>query len=138
MAQEMFVTLVMPARSEYLLLARLALTGVGRSAVTDEEALADVRLAVTEAAANACRHAYTDGIGDVTVTLVLSTDGRLEVVVEDDGVGFDGGRVADWRADALGEDGMGLAIIRAVADDVTIGSCASGSGTRVRFTRSLR
>jgi len=41
-------TLVFPARPEYLLLARLALTGVARLAPVDEEALADLRLAVTE------------------------------------------------------------------------------------------
>ena len=46
--------------------------------------------------------------------------------------------VAEWRAEELGEDGMGLAIIRAIADDVEIGPRASGSGTRLRFTRSLR
>ena len=137
-AHEMSVTLVIPARPEYLLLARLALTGVARLGETDEEALADVRLAVTEAAANACRHAYADGDGDVTIRLSLAADGRLEVVVEDDGVGFDRRGVPDWKADELGDGGMGLAIIRTVADDVTIGPLPGGSGTRVRFTRSLR
>jgi len=131
-------TLVIPARPEYLLLARLALTGVARLAQADEEALADLRLAVTEAAANACRHAYEDGQGDVTIKLTLSDDDQLEVVVEDDGPGFESESVAEWRAEELGEDGMGLAIIRAIADDVEIGPRASGSGTRLRFTRSLR
>jgi len=132
------VTLVLPAQPEYLLVARLALTGVARLAESDEEALADLRLAVTEAAANVCRHAYADGAGDVTITLELSADDRLEVVVEDDGVGFDREGVAEWRPDELGEDGMGLAIIRAVTDDVEIGPRPSGSGTRLRFSRSLR
>jgi serine/threonine-protein kinase RsbW len=131
-------TLVVPARPEYLLLARLALTGVARLAQADEEALADLRLAVTEAAANACRHAYEDGRGDVTIQLTLSDDDQLEVVVEDDGPGFESESVAEWRAEELGEDGMGLAIIRAIADDVEIGPRANGSGTRLRFTRSLR
>ena len=131
-------TLVFPARPEYLLLARLALTGVARLAEHDEEALADLRLAVTEAAANACRHAYDGTDGDVTVQLLLAPDGTLEVVVEDDGPGFDEASVGEWDAEALGEDGMGLAIIRAVADDVEIGTRASGTGTRLRFTRSLR
>ena len=130
------MTLVFPARPEYLLLARLALTGVARLGEADEEAIADARLAVTEAAANACRHAYADGVGDVTITLVLA-GARLEVVVEDDGIGFDRDGVADWQPAGLGEDGMGLAIIRAVADEVEIGPRASGSGTRLRFTRSL-
>ena len=114
-------TLVFPARPEYLLLARLALTGVARLAPVDEEALADLRLAVTEAAANACRHAYDDGVGDVTVHLSLGGDDVLEVVVEDDGPGFDGDAVDEWEATPSDEDGMGLAIIRAVADDVEIG-----------------
>ena len=131
-------TLVIPAKPEYLLLARLALTGVARLAHADEEALADLRLAVTEAAANACRHAYEDGQGDVTIQLTLSDDHQLEVIVEDDGPGFASESVAEWRAEELGEDGMGLAIIRAIADDVEIGPRQSGSGTRLRFTRSLR
>jgi serine/threonine-protein kinase RsbW len=131
-------TLVIPARAEYLLLARLALTGVARLTDSDEEALADLRLAVTEAAANACRHAYEDGDGDITIELTLRPDDGVEVVVEDAGPGFDGASVSEWRADDLGEDGMGLAIIRAVADDVEIGPRANGSGTRLRFTSSLR
>ena len=131
-------TLVFPARPEYLLLARLALTGVARLVAVDEEALADLRLAVTEAAANACRHAYEEGAGDVTVHLSLGSDDVIEVIVEDDGPGFDETTVDDWDAAALDEDGMGLAIIRAVADEVEIGTRGSGSGTRLRFTRSLR
>ena len=131
-------TLVIPARPEYLLLARLALTGVARLARADEEALADLRLAVTEAAANACRHAYAEGQGDVTIQLTLSDDQQLEVIVEDDGPGFKSESVAEWRAEELGEDGMGLAIIRAIAEDVEIGPREGGSGTRIRFTRSLR
>lgn len=131
-------TLVFPARAEYLLLARLALTGVARVAQADEEALADLKLAVTEAAANACRHAYPDGAGEITIRLSLDGEGRLEVVVEDSGLGFDGEAVDEWHADELEEDGMGLAIIRAVAEEIEIGPRASGSGTRLRFTRSLR
>jgi serine/threonine-protein kinase RsbW len=131
-------TLVLPARPEYLLLARLTLTGVARLAQADEEALADLRLAVTEAAANACRHAYPNGAGAITLGFELHTDGRLEVMVEDDGPGFEQESVDEWRPDDLDEDGMGLAIIRAVADEVEIGTRDRGTGTKVRFTRSLR
>ena len=138
MTGEARCTLVFPARPEYLLLARLATTGVARIGRADEEALADLKLAVTEAAANACRHAYADAVGDVTVHLDLGGDGRLEVIVEDDGPGFAEDDVETWSADDPGEDGMGLAIIRAVVDDVEIGPRASGAGTRLRFTRSLR
>jgi serine/threonine-protein kinase RsbW len=130
-------TLVFPARPEYLLLARLALTGVARLAQPDEEALADLRLAITEAAANACHHAYSEDGGDVTINLCLDENDVLEVIVEDDGPGFDEESVQEWDAQRLGEDGMGLAIIRAVADEVEIGPRPTGAGTRLRFTRSL-
>jgi anti-sigma regulatory factor (Ser/Thr protein kinase) len=138
MTGEARYTLVFPARPEYLLLARLAVTGVARIGGADEEALSDLRLAVTEAAANACRHAYPDAVGNVTLHLGLAVDRRLEVVVEDDGPGFAEDDVETWSADELSEDGMGLAIIKAVMEDVEIGPRASGSGTRLRFTRPLR
>ena len=131
------VKLAFPARPEYLLLARLALTGVARAGGAEEEVLADLRLAVTEAAANVVRHAYADGGGDITLAFTLTGDGRLEVIVDDDGAGFDQAAVAAWEPAGLGEDGMGLAIIRAVADEVEIGARPGGAGTRLRFSRAL-
>ena len=74
----------------------------------------------------------------MTVHLSLRGDDVIEVVVEDDGPGFDDTAVDEWDASSLDEDGMGLAIIRAVADDVEIGTRDTGAGTRLRFTRSLR
>ena len=133
-------TLVFPARPEYLLLARLALTGVARLAQVDEEALADLRLAVTEAAANACRHAYADGVGDVTIHLASGGDDATRGRRRGRRAGLRRAtRVDEWDAPtSSSEDGMGLAIIRAVADDVEIGTRDDGAGTRLRFTRSLR
>jgi serine/threonine-protein kinase RsbW len=43
------VRLTFPAKPDYLLLARLALSGLTRSVPVSEEALADLKLAVTEA-----------------------------------------------------------------------------------------
>ena len=74
----------------------------------------------------------------MTVQFTLTDSGLLEVVVEDDGSGYDEAAVAAWSPDELGESGMGLAIIRAVADDVEVGPRGNGTGTRLRFTRSLR
>ena len=59
------------------------------------------------------------------------------MVVDDDGPGFDETKVAEWDPEHLGEEGMGLAIIRAVADEVEIGSRPDGTGTRLRFVKSL-
>ena len=127
------VVLEVPAKPEFLLLARLAATGVGRSAGASEETIADVKLAVTEAMANAVRHAYPpDDPGRVTVEL-QATPGRLEIVVSDTGRGLGDANLDGTGDDPARESGMGLSIIRAIADEVEIGAGADGRGTRVRF-----
>jgi serine/threonine-protein kinase RsbW len=130
------VVLDVPARPEFLLLARLAATGVGRSAGASEETIADLKLAVTEAVANAVRHAYPeDEPGRVRVE--LSADGgKLEIAVSDDGRGLGGAEIEPREAQP-GESGMGLSIIRAIADEVDVGAGADGRGTTVRFACRL-
>jgi serine/threonine-protein kinase RsbW len=131
------VRLEFPARAEYLILARLAVAGVSRAVDIDEETLADLKLAVTEACGNAVRHAYaTDQVGSVRVVLDVSAD-AIGVVVEDDGTGAGFGEELGWPADELPEGGMGIAIIRAIADDVSVTRGAGGKGTTVRFTKRL-
>ena len=130
------VVLEVPAKPEFLLLARLAATGVGRSAGASEETIADLKLAVTEAVANAVRHAYPpDAPGRVSVELSAG-DGRLEIAVSDDGRGLGDAQLAP-RGDEPGESGMGLSIIRAIADELEVGAGADGRGTRVRFACRL-
>jgi serine/threonine-protein kinase RsbW len=131
------VVLELPAKAEFLLLARLAATSVGRSAGASEETIADLKLAVTEAVANAVRHAYPpDDPGRVTVEL-RATPSRLEIVVSDTGKGVGDTDLEGSNDDAARESGMGLSIIRAIADEVDVGAGAEGRGTRVRFACAL-
>jgi serine/threonine-protein kinase RsbW len=130
------VVLEVPAKPEYLLLTRLAATGVGRSAGATEETIADLKLAVTEAVANAVRHAYPEGEpGRVTVELV-ATPARLEISVSDTGRGLpkDDRPVSD---EMPGESGMGLSIIRAIADEVELTAGPEGRGTLLRFACAI-
>ena len=57
------VRLRIPARAEYVALARLALSGLADIVELPEELLADLKLALTEAVSNSVRHAYADGSG---------------------------------------------------------------------------
>jgi len=83
--------------------------------------------------ANAVRHAYPpDDPGRVTVEL-QATPGRLEIVVSDTGRGVGDADLDGTGGDPARESGMGLSIIRAIADEVDIGAGADGRGTRVRF-----
>src|SRR2546423_15040015 len=82
------VRLRVPARAEYIALARLALSGLADIVTLPEELLADLKLALTEAVSNSVRHAYADGSGFVSIAYELSGD-ALAVEVVDDGKGFD-------------------------------------------------
>ena len=130
------VRLRIPARAEYITLSRLALTGLARVRPFPEEVLADLKLAITEACSNSVRHAYDGGEGMVEIVYRLEHD-RIEIEVADDGTGFDHeGSRHDEEAE-LSEGGLGIAIIRAVADELEIGSGDSGRGSRLRFVKSL-
>jgi serine/threonine-protein kinase RsbW len=129
------VRLTIPARPEYITLCRLALTGIGRVRELSDELLADLKLALTEAASNSVRHAYGGEVGVVEISYELHPD-RLVIEVTDDGGGFDPlGAVGP--PDELSEGGLGIAIIRAIADEVEIGARPDGKGSRLRFEKAL-
>jgi serine/threonine-protein kinase RsbW len=139
---ETVVRLSFPAKPDYLLLARLALAGVARSLPVGPELLADLKLAVTEACGNAVRHAYDAGEGSVDLEFVLADD-RLEMIVEDQGAGIAlpvEELVADSPEEALserGNGGMGMAIIRAIVDELDVRDGRGGRGTVVHMTKYL-
>ena len=72
-------------------------------------------------------HAYADdGAGDIS--LLVAVDGDYLVVrVQDRGSGFP----------ADGQDGVGLGLMRALADRVRIDSCAGWHAGRARSSRRL-
>jgi serine/threonine-protein kinase RsbW len=136
MSEELVVRLTFPAKPDYLLLARLALAGLARKVPVDDEALADLKLAVTEACGNAVRHAYADELGDVVVSYRVRGD-LLEIIVEDQGAGIDMSDVPRESGLPLPDGGMGMAIIRAVVDELDIERGADGRGTVVRMAKRL-
>ncbi len=130
------VTLTLPARTEYLILARLALAGIARQVELDQATLADLKLAVTEACGNAIRHAQPVGEGVVRVRYAVEDD-AIEIRVDDDGPGMPTPVPGGLPPVELSESGMGLAIIDALVDEVEIGPGADGRGTTVRMRRRL-
>ncbi len=130
------VRLTIPARAEYITLCRLALTGTARLRELSDELLADLKLALTEAASNSVRHAYGDEVaGFVSISYELFPD-RLVIEVTDEGEGFDLAQAED-HPEGLSEGGLGIAIIRAIADEVEIGAQPGGKGSRLRFEKAL-
>src|SRR3954466_6718565 len=114
------VYLRIPAKAEYITLCRLALSGLAQLRSIPDDTMADLKLALTEAVSNSVRHAYGPaGNGSVDVVYELHPD-RLGIEVVDDGEGFD--PEAEPEPDAgvgeeLSEGGLGIAIIRSIADE---------------------
>jgi serine/threonine-protein kinase RsbW len=130
------VRLTIPAKAEYITLVRLALSGLSGLRPLSDEALGDMKLAVTEACTNSVRHGYSNGEGTVEVVYELLPD-RLVVEVADDGPGFDAAGDRPLR-DGLAEGGLGIAIIQAVSDEFEAGKQAGGGGSRLRFVKFLQ
>jgi serine/threonine-protein kinase RsbW len=133
-AEPRVVRLTIPAKAEYITLGRLALSGLSQLRAFPDETLHDLKLALTEACTNSIRHAYEAGKeGAVRIVYELG-DEDISIEVLDEGEGF----VLDEasEADRMSESGLGIAIIRAVADELEI-EAGQGRGSRLRFVKHL-
>lgn len=105
--------LTLPARAENVAIVRHALGGLAEVLDVDDQALSDIRLAVTEACTNVVVHAYPDGEGPLHVSALLD-EGRLTVLVRDEGRGI------VPRADSPGL-GLGLPLIATLTEALELG-----------------
>jgi sigma-B regulation protein RsbU (phosphoserine phosphatase) len=100
------------------------------------EVSSEILLAVGEAAGNAYRHGKrSEGRSEIRVRCEYDRP-DFEVVVADDGPGFDPSEVAArGTPDPLAQGGRGLFLMRELMDSVSVDT--SGDGTTVRLLRSL-
>jgi anti-sigma regulatory factor (Ser/Thr protein kinase) len=104
---------------------RREMTEIAKDCGMDAEAIADVRLAVTEAATNAVIHAYAKAEGELSVTAAMQ-DGELAIVIGDTGPGL------VERRDSPGL-GVGLSVIASVAERLKIVSHPGGTEIHMAF-----
>ena len=123
------LVLTLPARAENVAVVRHAFGGLGDALDIDDQVLADVKLAVTEACTNVVVHAYPDGEGPLEVAAALRDD-RLSVAVRDEGRGM------LPRPDSPGL-GLGLPLIATLAETLELGT-REEHGAEIRMTFRLR
>ena len=93
-----------------------------------EPLLADIALAVSEAVTNVVMHAFPGPTetGSVSVSVTVDNGDSVAVRVSDDGGGL------SPRTDSPGM-GIGLPLIRMLADDFAHGPLPGGGGTELRM-----
>ncbi len=133
------VELAIPARPAYLSLVRLVVDAAVGSLAPGlaSTRIDDLKIAVTEACANAIEAheaIYADG---PVVVRCLVDDERVTVEVVDQGRGFDPDRVESLPAATdprrlRHESGLGIPLMRTLADEVSF--AAVGQGTAVSLT----
>jgi len=138
------VELEIPARPAYVSLTRQVVAAI--AAVEPRfrtERIDDLRVAVSEATTNAVEaHADDEGTGRIRIHCVLDVDGdRITVEVRDQAGGFDPAAVPvvpdPDHPDRLGfEHGLGIPIMRELADETEIRPTGSGTAVRLVVYRS--
>jgi serine/threonine-protein kinase RsbW len=139
------VELAIPARSAYLSLVRLVLDAAVATLAPQLSAARrdDLKVAVTEACSNAIdAHRAAWGNGPVYVRCRFLAD-AVSVEVVDQGAGFDPGGVADLPAATdprrlRHESGLGIPLMRTLADDVAFEPTPGGTCVRLTVTNADR
>ncbi len=121
--------LKLPAFAENVAVVRHAIGGLAEVRVIDEQTLADIKLAITEACTNVVIHAYEDGEHGLLELDASVDDECLAVVVRDNGRGI------VPRPDSPGL-GLGLPLIATLAETLEIGT-DDVDHTEVRMTFRL-
>jgi anti-sigma regulatory factor (Ser/Thr protein kinase) len=131
------IELEIPARAEFVALARLVVSALAASdSSLADERIDDLKLAVSEACTNAIEAHDAAGTEERVLVRCRAADDSLEVCVEDRGEGFDPAELPDHPPvtdpDRLKfERGLGIPLIRALVDEVEFSP--TGHGTAVRL-----
>jgi len=131
------IELEIPARAEFVALARLVVSAMAASdSNLADERIDDLKLAVSEACTNAIEAHDAAGSDERVILRCRTADDLLEVCIEDQGRGFDPSQLPDHPPvtdpDRLKfERGLGIPLIRALVDEVEFSP--TGRGTAVRL-----
>jgi serine/threonine-protein kinase RsbW len=134
---ERIVELDIPARMDYLGIVRQVVSDVAAAAeILDPAQVFDLKVAVSEACTNAMQaHRGLENSDAIAVRFVISAD-RVVVEIADQGRGFEPASLTQLpppeHPDRLHhERGLGLPLIRSLADQVEIESSPDGTSVRV-------
>jgi serine/threonine-protein kinase RsbW len=134
------ISLIIPARAEYIDIVRLTLYGIATRMGYTYEDIEDMKVAVSEACNNVVLHAYDDLDGKVEIRFDIS-DLELSIVVKDDGKSFNYISVEnstilphEQSLEDVQVGGLGIFMMQALMDHVQV---KIDKGTEVTLTKHL-
>lgn len=138
------VVIEIPARTEFVSFVRTVLTGAAEiEPGMDPERLEDLRIAVSEATTNAVEAHLNSGRRQRIRVEGDLAEGEVVVVVHDFGPGFDPDSLPELPPPEsperlLHESGLGIPLMRMLADESEIRSDAGGTDVRLVVYPSKR
>ena len=113
------VAVCLPQEAETVALIRGAVTSTLSLFGVDDECVEDIRLALSEACTNVIEHAHATDEYEVRVQM---DDNQCEISVKNNGNGFDFAALEGQMPGGESARGRGVAIMRAVMDQVRFSS----------------
>ena len=120
------------ANPAYVSIIRLTTSGIANKVGFCMDDIEDLKVAVSEACTNAINHSSDDRF---TIIYTMIENG-LTIEIIDNGNGYDTSSINEPDIENLKESGMGLFIIEALMDEVSIES-QEGKGTSIKMTKYL-
>ena len=121
-----------PAKSDYVGVIRLAVSGIASRLQFSIEKIEDIKIALSEACTNVVLYAYSEHEeGFIHVTCTAYSD-KLDITIKDTGIGFNTDQVKKEKEST--SLGLGLTFIKNLMDSVDIQS-ELGSGTTITMTK---
>lgn len=139
MSKSQTVQLSIPASSEFIAVARLAVSGVAARMNFTIEDIEDIKVAVSEACTNAIQHAYLDPENHQIDIVFKLNESQLEISVTDNGKGFNTENIESEKTKGTNTEmfglGLGLVFIQSLMDDAQIRS-EQGKGTTLTMLKN--
>lgn len=120
------------ANPDYVGIIRLTTSGIANKIGFSVDDIEDLKVAVSEACTNAIKHSNDDKF---TIIFNILENG-INIEIRDNGQGYDASSISTPNLEEPKENGMGLFIIQALMDDVSMQS-QEGQGTTINMTKYL-
>jgi serine/threonine-protein kinase RsbW len=122
-----YVEIRVPAKAQYIGIARLTISGLASRLGFNYDEIEDLKIATSEAVTNAVQHAYQGKEGEVVVGCALFED-KIEIMIADHGESFnyeetkkDIGPYNELEeVEFLREGGLGLYLMETLMDEVKV------------------